>query len=199
MNFAGQFDNPMLQMEATNLAFNTASAAAQQLALHSPSSSGGKAIGSPAAPPRTNRVGQVAEMFGGRLFERVIVIPPNLPLGVVLTAKTSLVDVWNTYRNVMQVMTGVLITGSGDGEVVPPSLPLPFAPLGFLAQSVVYPTSGDPIIAQSIDFVFAGQPAALLVVTGSRFAVFTIEPNWGAEQHHRVASDLADQHPEGPL
>ena len=88
-NFAAQFENAMVQIEATNLAFNHATASPHKLSLRAPEFSGVKAVGSPAAPSRTNRVAQAAEMFGGTcLFERVLVVPRSVALGAVLALTT---------------------------------------------------------------------------------------------------------------
>jgi hypothetical protein len=177
--FTGHFENPMVQIEATNLAFNHATATLHQLALRSPAFSGTKALGSPAAPPRTNRTGIMAEKFGGTcLFERVLVIPQTVALGAVLTQRTLVIGLWNTYRYVEKFLSAVVITGPGSAQVTTPALPLGFVPLGLLSLNVIYPTEGDAVIADSIDFVFAGQSGTTLVVTGNRLAVFTIEPNW---------------------
>jgi hypothetical protein len=189
-DFAAQYESPMVQLEATHLAFNHASVAPQQLSLRSPAFNGAKALGSPAAPPRTNRAGLMADMFGGTcLFERVLVVPQTVALGAVLTERTITVDIWNTYRNIDKSLSAVVITGPGSAQVTTPTLPLVFVPLGFLAQDVIYGTVGDPIIAQSIDFVFPGQDGTTLVVTGNRLAVFTIEPNWepdGITEHPQI-------------
>jgi len=177
--FTAQIETPMVQIEATHLAFNHATATPQQLSVRSAEFSAPKSIGSPAAPARTNRAGLMVEMFGGScLFERVLIVPQTVALGPVLTQRTIAVDLWNTYRNVEKFLTSVVISGPGSAQVTPPTLPLGFAPLGFIAQNVVYPTVGDPIIADSIDFVFPGQDGTTLVVTGNRLAVMTIEPNW---------------------
>jgi hypothetical protein len=190
-DFVGQLENPMVQLEASHLAFNHATTPAlAPLSVRSADFSGATALGSPADPPRTARGGTMAEMFGGEcLFERVIMKPRVVSLGPVLTQRTLVVDIWNSFRDVAQFFTAVVITGTGTVLVVTPTLPYRFAPLGELLQNVVYPTEGDPVIAQSIDFVFPGIDGTTLEVTGDRLAIMSIEPNWepdGIAEHPQI-------------
>jgi hypothetical protein len=179
-DFAGYFIAPNVELNPSHLAFGPGGGGAPRLAV-APSApvSGAKALGSPALPPGIGRAGSLSSFFGDRcIFERVLVIPEVADAGAVLTQVTIIVDLWNTYRNVMQKLTALTATGPGNAVVTLPTLPLVFVPLGFLAQSVVLPTEGDPIIAELLTFVFPGQTGTTLTLTGTRLAVFTIPANW---------------------
>lgn len=179
-DFPGTVDSPTVQLLASHLAYGPATGTPYKLSVSSRDFSGAYALGSPAAPPRVAFGGTISEGFGGRcIFERVLVEPQKADLGAVLTQRTINVTLWNTFRQVEEFWTGVVITGPGSASVITPSFPKGLVPFGIYVQDVVYPTVGDPVISQSIDFVFAGVDGTTLLVTGNRLAVFgAAEPNW---------------------
>src|SRR5882762_1097639 len=54
-----------------------------------------------------NVAGQRVELFGGQLFEKIIVIPRVKVLGFVLTATQFAVEVWNAFRDVDQTLQSI--------------------------------------------------------------------------------------------
>jgi hypothetical protein len=180
-DFISHFDSSTVQIECSHLAFNHATATPQALSRRSDALSGVKAIGSPADPPRNARTSHLTQAFGGAcLFERILLTPQSVAVGAVLTTVTILVDIWNTFRNVEQSLTGLILTGPGSAIVDLPPLPLVFEPLGSLLQRVVLPTVGDPVIDETVDFVFPGfDGTTLMLLGGYRLAVLSVEPNWG--------------------
>jgi len=120
------------------------------------------------------------ELFGGLLFERVIVIPRQKSLGFVLTATEFSIEVWNSSRDVEQDLAAIANTGPGGISILNPfSLPTPFA----AGRSIVYyaltPQSGPITIKQLIAFTFAsGILGADCSITGSRVVFFSVAPDW---------------------
>src|SRR5438552_12984446 len=61
-----------------------------------------------------NFSGPLAEVFGGQLFEKIILNPLTQKLGFVITDTQFAVDVWNTYRNIGQFLNSISLSGTGD-------------------------------------------------------------------------------------
>jgi hypothetical protein len=120
------------------------------------------------------------ELFGGRLFERVIVIPRVKALGFVLSATQFPVEVWNTFRNSDQILTAIVITGSGGVILDDPfGEPLVFGAFDSFIYQATMPSSGPAQINQDIVFTFeSGITGAELLITGSRITVFSVAPDW---------------------
>jgi hypothetical protein len=179
-DFGGTFVNANVELDPHHLAFGPGGGGAPLLIV-APGAprSGPRAVGTPASAPGVARSGTFASFFGDKcIFERILLNPQVVDAGAVLTTKTIALDIWNTYRNLMQVLTAVTMTGPGSATVTTPPLPLAFVPLGLLVQDVVLPTQGDPIIAEFVDFVFPGQLGTILTLTGTRLAIFAIPANW---------------------
>ena len=176
---AGDRQLPILHLDPSHLAFGPGGAG-YPLAIRSSQQTGVHGHTAGALPePSVRRAGVMAEKFGGVcLFERVLIVPRQVNAGPVLSPLVFTVDIWNTFREVEQVLTGLVESGPGSAIVILPAVPLPFAPLGFLAQAVTLPTVGDAVIAESIDFVFPGIEGTVLTITGNRLALFSIEANW---------------------
>ena len=129
----------------------------------------------------TARVGEVIEVFGGELFERIIVIPRVKALGFVLTATQFPIEVWNTFRNADQILESITITGEGGLTLTDPyGEPLIFAALDSRIYQATVPSAGAAQIDQDVVFGFlSGILGADLHVTGSRITLFSIAPEWG--------------------
>jgi hypothetical protein len=125
--------------------------------------------------------GVVQELFGGELFERVLVLPRVKALGFVLTATQFSVEVWSTFRNSDQILTAITVSGTG-GLTIADSFgePLVFGALDSRIYQATVPSSGPPTIAQDAVFVFPGIAGADMEVTGSRITVFSVAPDWSA-------------------
>jgi hypothetical protein len=120
------------------------------------------------------------ELFGGQLFERVIVIPRTKALGYVLSATQFPVEVWNTFRNSDQILTAIAIHGTGGVVLTDPfGEPLVFGALDSFVYQATVPSVGTAQIDQDVVFVFAsGIAGADVVITGSRITVFSVAPDW---------------------
>jgi hypothetical protein len=121
------------------------------------------------------------ELFGGELFERVIVIPRVKALGYVLSATQFAIEVWNAFRNVDHTLAAIVITGAGGVVVADPhGEPLVYGALDSYIYQATMPTSGPTQIDQDIVFQFeVGVLGTDVVVTGSRIVVFSVRPEWG--------------------
>jgi hypothetical protein len=141
--------------------------------------------GSSSAPPATTHahhalVGQRVEMFGGVLFERVIVLPRVKGLNFVLTATQFPVEVWNAFRDSDQTLESIAINGSGGLTLDDAyGLPLVFAALDSRIYQATVPSAGAPEINLDVVFNFLwGILGADVEVTGSRITLFSVAPDW---------------------
>jgi hypothetical protein len=141
----------------------------------------GPARGEPAvAISHRNLAGQRMETFGGQLFGRVIVVPRLKALGFVLTSTQFPVEVWNAFRESIETLVSITITGAGGltltdvhGE------PLSFAALDSYTYQVTLPGAGPAQVLQDVVFAFTGVAGTDLEVTGSRITLFSVAPEWG--------------------
>lgn len=124
--------------------------------------------------------GAIAPMFGGLLFERIIVLPRVEALQFVLTATQFAIEVWNTRQNHDDVLTAINITGSGGLTLADPlGEPLLYAAQDSQIYQATVPSSGSTNINQDVVFVFAsGLLGADSEVTGSRIVLFSVQPDW---------------------
>ena len=122
-------------------------------------------------------VGVQEPLFGGEIFEKILVRPRRLDLGYVLGGSTTPVEVWNTHAAEVHLLSGVLVSGVGGVVVVGPA-PLNFGP----GQSQVYTISvalqGSPTIDSTVTWTFAGESGATLQVVGTRLVVFSAPMDW---------------------
>lgn len=142
---------------------------------------GARAAGTTSAAHKSV-AGAKQEMFGGQLFEKIIVIPRVDALGFVITATEFPVEVWNAYRSTDQTLTSIAINGSGGLTLADPfGEPLLYAAMDSRIYQATIPTAGSPQISQDIVFTFAGGITGTdCQVTGSRIVVFSVQPDWSA-------------------
>lgn len=142
----------------------------------------------------SNLSGQRVETFGGQLFEKVLAIPSAKALGFVLTATQFPIEVWNTFRDSLQVLESITLSGAGGLTITDPyGEPLIFAPLGSFIYQATVPTSGAAQIDQDVVFAFlSGIPGADLHITGSRITLFSVAPDWneGMEESLEYLTDV---------
>jgi hypothetical protein len=148
--------------------------------LISPTLSGGSSAAPAVAHSHHAVTGQRVEMFGGLLFERVIVIPRVKALGFVVTATQFPVEVWNTSRDSSQTLESITITGSGGLTIADIyGEPLVYAALDSRIYQATVPSVGAAAINQDVLFNFlSGIAGADMQVTGSRIVLFSIRPEW---------------------
>ena len=127
------------------------------------------------AVSHTAKQGIKSEMFGGQLFEKIIVIPRLKALGFVLSATQFAVEVWNSFRDVDQVLESITITGSGALTLADTwGEPLLYAALGSRIYQATVPVAGPAQINQDIVFAFlSGIGGADCQVTGARIVLFS--------------------------
>jgi hypothetical protein len=183
-NFAGQtFALGAAQVSPTVASSDLlAGAASTSAPLGMPSASLSASRGSP-QPDVTvagqNLPGEITETFGGRLFERIIIVPPIAALGFVLTATQFPVEIWNTFRNVDQLLEAINISGSGGIAIDDvPGLPVLYAALDSRVYQATVPSAGTAQIIQGIAFLFLSGLSIDVTVTGSRITMFSVAPDW---------------------
>lgn len=126
--------------------------------------------------------GAHTELFGGRLFERVIVTPRVKTLGFVLSSTQFPIEVWNTFRDLLQVLETITITGSGGVTLADPfGEPLIYGPFDSFIYQATMPSAGPAQINQDIVFEFLSAIAGTdCEITGSRITMFSVLPDWSA-------------------
>lgn len=141
---------------------------------------GGSGVSPSVSISHTAGLGIVAEMFGGRLFERVIVLPRRKALQFVLTSTQFPVEVWNAFRDLNQILETITITGPGGITLADPyGEPLLYAAQDSRIYQATLPGSGATTINQDVVFGFlSGIGGTDMLVTGSRIALFSIAPDW---------------------
>jgi len=129
------------------------------------------------------------ELFGGRLFERVIVTPRVKALGFVLTQTQFPIEVWNTFRELPQILTEIQTNGSGGVTVTNLfSLPTLFGAQNSRVYQAITPAQGPAQINEDIVFVFAsGIGGTDSLITGSRITVFSVAPDWSQGMKERIS------------
>ena len=141
-----------------------------------------------------NVSGQRIELFGGQLFEKVIVIPRVKALGFVLSATQFPVEVWNTFRDKNQTLSSITISGIGGLTLTDPyGVPLLYAALGSRIYQATVPSAGAAQINQDVVFAFvSGILGADMQVTGSRITFFSVAPDWneGMEESLEYLTDV---------
>ncbi|MBZ5700249.1 MAG: hypothetical protein LAN84_00220 [Acidobacteriia bacterium] len=134
------------------------------------------------------------ELFGGQLFEKIIVIPRVKALGFVLSDTQFGVEVWNSFRDSHQTLQAINIGGDGGLTVANPyGLPLLFPALDSFTYQATVPRFGTAQIAQDVVFVFvSGIGGADMQVTGARITLFSIAPDWneGMEETFEFLTDV---------
>lgn len=142
--------------------------------------SGGPAAGSGVVAVESQAiVGAQEPMFGGELFEKVLVIPRTKDVGFLLSAVVWDVEVWNTHRLESKALTSINIAGAGGLQISGGiNAPGSFGP----GQSSIYTatlgTDGDATIATVATWNFTVETGADMTVTGTRITVFSPEIDW---------------------
>jgi hypothetical protein len=141
-----------------------------------------------------SRAGERIELFGGQLFEKIIVIPRVKALGFVLTATQFAVEVWNAFRDKDDTLEAINITGTGGLTLADPfGEPLLFAAMDSRIYQATVPSFGAAQISQDVSFVFlSGIGGSDLQVTGSRITLFSVLPDWneGMEESIEFLTDV---------
>lgn len=126
-----------------------------------------------------NLLGTMSPGIGQELFGHIIVWPPKLDLGMVLSARFFTLDVWNTYKRDQRLLSWTVAGLEGITIENADGAPVRYGPGQSRAYTVGVAASGAAQLAGSITFNFAGLPAGSAVnITGSRLTVFSFEPNW---------------------
>jgi hypothetical protein len=192
-NFTGtDVSNPLLADPASRSTDVTAATFAGGFPLSLTSGSLGASRGTPQpviSVVHGSAIGALQELFGGELFERVIVIPSAKALGFVLSATEFPVEVWNTFRNSDQTLTAIGTNGSGGVLLADPyGEPLPIAALDSYIYQATMLQAGSPQINQDVVFTFSsGIEGADILITGSRIVVFSVAPEWGVGMKESIS------------
>lgn len=141
------------------------------------------------ATAERNAAGSVIPMFGGQLFEKIIVIPRAKALGFVLSQTQFSIEVWNTFRNVYQILESITINGAGGLTLVDTfGEPLQYGALDSFTYQATMPSAGPAVIAEDVVFAFlSGFIGADCSITGSRITVFSVAPDWSEGVKEKIS------------
>jgi hypothetical protein len=147
------------------------------------------AVFPPPPPPEYDLAGFYQELFGSQLFERVILIPSVEKLGFVITDTQFPVEVWNTRRNVADILTSVNVLGVGDLIVTNPfPLPTYYGALCSRIYQVIVNRTGAPTINAEICFGFvSGIAGTCILITGNRIVLFSPRIDWNSGFKERIS------------
>lgn len=136
-----------------------------------------------------NIAGAKIELFGGELFGRIIVIPRLKALGFVLSQTQFPIEVWNTSRDVNQILETISIDGSGGLTLADTfGEPLQYAALDSFIYQATVPSAGPAVISEDVVFAFlSGIGGADCAVTGSRITVFSVPPDWSEGVKEKIS------------
>src|SRR5258706_7633612 len=149
-NFTGFIAPPAVDLLPVGSSTDVTSTATYQIGQNvslSSSSGGANSLFRPAGGgvsiSHSAVVGYRFEMFGGQLFEKVIVIPRTKSLGFVITATQFGIEVWNAFRDMDQILDSIAITGTGGLTLADPfGEPLIYAALGSRLYQATVPSVG---------------------------------------------------------
>jgi len=141
------------------------------------------------ANPETNRQSEIeAENPGGlglavgqEWFEKCHVIPGSLALGNVLSSQVRTIELFNSFRRPIEIITWTAFVNNVGAGVDVTNLPiLPFIIPGFgsFIAFVQISTTGPPSISGTLDFTLSAPTAAIIAVpvTGNRITIFQYKP-----------------------
>lgn len=112
------------------------------------------------------------------LWDKILLLPPQLAFGYILSTQEFSLQVWSTFRNVERLLAAIAVTGTGGTTLQDPfGLPLVFGPGQARSYPGAVPGEGEPSVADTIHFTFVGI-ATQAAVTGTRLALFSFRPNW---------------------
>jgi len=123
--------------------------------------------------------GGVSPMFGGELFDKIIVAPRLVELDYVLDDITWRTSVWSTFGDKHAVMSDINIVDNSGIEVESPETPPLIFGAGQLRMFDIFVSkSGDSVINALIVFEFPGIQGADQRVTGTRIMEFAPGVDW---------------------
>jgi hypothetical protein len=149
----------------------------------------GGGLGVISSEPDVALAGDLWKMYGQELFEKIIVTPRSYAAGFVVSAISFNVDVWNTHVSALELLTAIVIDGSGGLVIANPfGFPTPLGPSQALDFTATLPTDGDATVDNTATFVFSGGDLGTdLHVTGIRITLFTLDPDWGKDIKEKTA------------
>ncbi|MGH9685292.1 MAG: hypothetical protein ACRD4S_16980 [Candidatus Acidiferrales bacterium] len=135
-----------------------------------------------------NYAGTFIELFGGELFGQIVILPTSKALGNVLTATQFPVEVWNTFREVDDILDSIAIAGFGGITLADPlGEPLLYAAMDSRIYQATLPSIGAAGINETISFVFSDGESPAIPITGARIVVFSVAPDWDAGMKEKIS------------
>ncbi len=112
------------------------------------------------------------------IWDRIVLVPHRVDLGLILSDQTFTIEVWNTHRDRGRVLQSVTTSGVGGFQVTAPAmLPLLISVLCSWTFTGFVP-EGAPSIDAAAEFVFPNDETAVFEVTGMSIVLFPFEPDW---------------------
>lgn len=135
--------------------------------------------------------GHVIPTYADDLFGHIIIVPPRLDLGNLLSNQTRELEVANL--GVTARDWEGLVNNAGDGISFDlPSFPVTILPFGSYVIEVSVSTDGPPSIDGTLDFDFDQGDAIAVPVTGTRIVVFEYIPQAGVTETLRFRTDVLE-------
>lgn len=133
------------------------------------------------SPPENNYSNATEiEGLGVDWFEKFHVLPRSVTLGNILSTTTVSFEVYSAFRRDEKMWTS-FVNGGGDGVTLSgqPTLPYTFKPQssGGLSLELEVTTAGQPIVDDTLDFIFSGVPqTSMIPISLRRVVLFHVAP-----------------------
>jgi hypothetical protein len=153
---------------------------------------GAMSPGSPTAAPSTF-AGEEAPMPQDDWFERVILLPGTLNVGVLVSPTTFVVQLFNSYRRARKTWyASTDFAGDGISITNEPVLPVSIAPLDGYALDFRFLTTGPPRIHGWWQFDF-GLVDLTLVIVGQRGILLPFPPEAPTVERMQFLTDVLER------
>lgn len=139
-----------------------------------------------------DRVGHRMPSYADDLFGHILIIPPRLDVGNLLTTQTRVVEIANLDYRDRDWNDATNNAGDGITLETDPSLPQTIEPFGNRYLSVVFSTEGPATIDGTIDLEFDGPELIPIPVTGSRIVMFEFIPQADVMEVIEWATDVLE-------
>lgn len=151
------------------------------------------------AGDRWQRHGATAHHFTLDYYDRVHVIPRELPLGAVVSAQVRDVVVWNAFQSTGRAVVQIDAAPADAGvDLQPPgALPFTLQPNEEQVWSLTADGIGVPTIDVAFVITFGGYPSLTMRVTGTRLVAWTVPADWARPVQETLAWMTDVQRPLG--
>jgi hypothetical protein len=143
-------------------------------------------------PSQVNSTGVLWNTHGGLVwFGQIIIIPPKIALGNLLSTQTRTIELFNSTPADVDYTTFVNNVGLGITILNQPMLPATIGTFNSIVLNVQISTSGPPTIEGTLDFTVDGQ-LLITELTGSRVVLLPVRPETPIKEVLAFSTDIIE-------